>query len=103
MTMTKHIARSVRIPLHNGKKDEFTKLFNSDVLPMLKAQDGFSNEIMMVNDDYAVGVSVWKGADSLNKYVSSTYPKIEEKLRGLTNGKAQVETFDLMAANTLTA
>lgn len=102
-TTTKHVVRSVRIPLQSGKKDEFTKLFNSDVLPMLKAQDGFANELMMVNDQFAVGVSVWKGKDALNKYASATYPKIEEKLRGLTSGTPQVETFELSAVNTLTA
>jgi heme-degrading monooxygenase HmoA len=101
--MNTHIARSVRFPLLSGKKSEFTKVFNSEVLPMLKTQPGFSNELMMVNDDTVVGVSVWNGKDALNKYVSTTYPKIEEKLRGFTSGKAQIETFELTAASTLTA
>ena len=101
--MTTHIARCVRYSLQSGKKAEFTELFNSEVLPMLKAQPGFTNEMMMINDDNVVGISVWNGKDSLIKYTTTTYPKIEEKLRGFMSGKAQVETFELTSANALTA
>jgi len=93
--MQTHTARSVRFPIHAGKKAEFTKLFNSDVLPVLKSQNGFKNEIMLVNDDHVLGISVWTGPDALKQYVTSTYPKIEQKLASLMNGKAEIETFEL--------
>lgn len=97
------IARSVRFPILAGKKDEFTKLFNAEVLPLLKKQDGFKNEIVMVNNDHVVGVSVWSGLDKMKAYESSTYPTVVEKLRSLINGKAEVETFELTTINPLPA
>lgn len=93
--MQTHIARSVRFPIVAGKKTEFTKLFNSEVLPLLKAQDGFKNEIMLVNDDHILGISVWSGPDKLTNYVTSTYPKIEQKLSSLLSGKAEVTTWEM--------
>ncbi len=98
-----HIARSVRFPIHAGKKAEFTKVFNADVLPVLKAQEGFKDEIMLVNDNQVVGISVWNGPDAMKKYVASTYPMIEAKLNGLMSGKPQVETFELASLNVLPA
>ncbi len=100
---TTHIARSVRFPIVAGKKEEFTKLFNSEVLPVLKTQDGFKNEIMLVNDDHVLGISVWNGSDAMKKYVSTTYPTIESKLSSLMSGKVQIETFELAALNVLPA
>ncbi|MDA1082397.1 MAG: hypothetical protein O2973_12120 [Gemmatimonadetes bacterium] len=93
--MQNHIARSVRFPIIAGKKAEFTKVFNSEVLPMLKAQDGFRNEIMLVNDDHVLGISVWSGPDKLDRYATTLYPKIEQKLSSLVNGKVEVETFEM--------
>ena len=92
-----NIARSVRFPIQKRKKAEFTKLFNDELIPILKAHDGFKNEIMMVNDDHVVGVSVWKSSDELNRYASTVYPKLEAKLLTLMTGKPQIETFELTA------
>lgn len=93
------IARSVRFPIVPGKKAEFTKLFNSDVLPVLKQQEGFKDEIMLVNDDHVLAISVWNGQDSLKNYVTTTYPKIEAKLSGLMKEKAVTETFEWTPLN----
>lgn len=101
--MMTHIARSVRFPILAGKKDEFNKVFKAEVVPMLKAQDGFKNEIMLVNDDHVLGISVWSGTDAMKKYVATTYPKVEAKLSGLMSGKVQIETFELTALNVLPA
>lgn len=97
------IARSVRFPIQKGTKAEFTNLFNDELLPILKKQDGFKNEIMLVNDDHVVGVSVWNHVDALNKYASTTYPKLEAKLVTLMTGKPQIENFELTAVNALPA
>ena len=101
--MHTQIARSVRFPIVAGKKVEFTKLFNDKVLPLLRSQDGFKNEIMMINDDHVIGVSVWSGSDSLQKYATVTYPKVEQILSSLMSGKPQIENFELTAVNALPA
>jgi heme-degrading monooxygenase HmoA len=89
------IARSVRFPIQPGKKAEFTKTFAADVLPVLQRQEGFKDEILLVNDDHVLGISVWSGADEMKKYASATYPKIEARLSGLMSGKVQIETFEV--------
>ncbi len=91
-------ARSVRFDLVKGKKADFTKLFNTEVLPTLRKQDGFSDELLMVQDDHVVGVSLWNNAESLKKYEASVYPKIEQLLSPMFSGKAIIETYELATA-----
>jgi heme-degrading monooxygenase HmoA len=101
--MQMHIARSVRFPVQKGKVDEFKKVFTNEILPVLKTQDGFKNELLLVNDEHVVGVSLWRGPDALKKYETSTYPKVAQKLAGLMNGQPQIERFELSAINPLPA
>ena len=82
-----NIARSVRFPIQKGKKTEFTKMFNDELVPVLEAQPRFKNEIGMVNDDHVVGVSLWDRKDELNRYTSTVYPKLEATLLSLKTGK----------------
>lgn len=101
--MQTQTARSVRFSILAGKKEEFNKLFSEKVLPLLKSQEGFQNEIMLVNDDHALGVSVWKSPDALKKYATVTYPKVELILSHIMNGKAQIENFEMTAVNSIPA
>lgn len=91
-------ARSVRFDLVKGKKADFTKLFNSEVLPTLRKQEGFTDELLMVRDDHVVGVSLWNSPDAMKKYELSTYPQIERILSPMLSGKATIETYELATA-----
>jgi len=92
------LARSVRFALVKGKKADCTKLFNAEVLPTLCKQDGFSDELLMVQDDHVVGVSLWYNPESLKKYAASVYPRIAQLLSPMLSGKAIIETYELPTA-----
>jgi heme-degrading monooxygenase HmoA len=96
MTMDK-TARTVRFNLVKGKRADFTKLFNSEVLPTLKKQDGFKNEVLLVQDDHVVGISMWNSPEALKNYETSTYPAIERMLTPVLQGKPTIETYALAA------
>ena len=42
-------ARNVHFQIKPGKEKEFTTLFENEVLPMLRKQNGFQNELTLVN------------------------------------------------------
>ena len=42
-------ARNVHFQIKNGKEQEFAGLFEKDVLPMLRKQNGFLEEVTLVN------------------------------------------------------
>ena len=90
-------ARNVHFQIKNGKEKEFTTLFENEVIPLLRQQSGFQNELTFVNPDEAVGVSLWDDRKSAEAYQASTYPKILAKLNPVIVGTPTVKTYDVTA------
>ena len=95
------IARSVRFDIAADKNEEFHTLFRNEVLPMLKKQAGFKDELLLVKDQHVLAISVWNDVDSARKYESATYPQLDKTLRPIMNGKATVETFKYDSLSTI--
>jgi heme-degrading monooxygenase HmoA len=94
------IARSVRFDIATDKNDEFHTLFRNEILPTLKKQDGFKDELLLVKDQHVLAISVWNDMDSARKYESATYPQLDKALRPVMSGKATVETFKFDSLST---
>ena len=97
----RQIARSVRFDIAPDKTDEFHSLFRNEVLPILKKQDGFKDELLLVQDQHVLAISVWNDMDSARKYESATYPQLDEALRPVMSGKPTVETFKFDSLSTI--
>jgi len=95
------IARSVRFDLAPEKNEEFHSLFRNQVLPILKKQDGFKDELLLVQDQHVLAISVWNDMDSARKYESSTYPQLDKALRPVMSGRPTVETFKFDSLSTI--
>jgi quinol monooxygenase YgiN len=90
-------ARNVQFQLKNGKEAEFKRVFENDVLPILKKEHGFQDELTLVNSNRAMGISLWDNKDSAEKYHTATYPQILEKLSPVIEGTPNVETYEVSA------
>jgi heme-degrading monooxygenase HmoA len=95
------IARSVRFEIAPNKSEEFHTLFRNEILPTLKKQDGFKDELLLVQDQHVLAISVWNNMDSARKYESVTYPQLDKALRPVMSGKATVETFKFDSLSTI--
>jgi heme-degrading monooxygenase HmoA len=95
------IARSVRFDLAPDKNEEFHSLFRNQVLPILKKQDGFKDELLLVQDQHVLAISVWNDMDSARKYESVTYPQLDKALRPVMSGRPTVETFKFDSLSTI--
>ena len=95
-------ARTVHFRIKDGKKDEFTQLFENDVLPMLRQQDGFREELTLFNPERCLGISLWNDENSAKKYHEATYPKVLDALNPVIEGTPKVETYEV-ALSTVTA
>ncbi len=95
------IARSVRFDIATDKNDQFHSLFRNEILPTLKKQDGFKDELLLVKDQHVLAISVWNNADSARKYESTTYPQLDKKLRAVMAGVPAVETFQYNSLSTI--
>ena len=95
-----NVSRNVHFQLKNGKEKEFTTLFEDEILPMLRKQKGFKDELTLVSKDNALGISLWADRASAEAYQTSTYPKVVEKLNPVIVGTPRVETYDVLAGAT---
>src|ERR1700682_6117768 len=95
------IARSVRFDIATDKNEEFHTLFRNEVLPILKKQDGFKDELLLVKDQHVLAISVWNDMDSARKYESATYPQLDKTLRPVMTGRPTVETFKFDSLSTI--
>jgi quinol monooxygenase YgiN len=88
-------ARNVHFQIKNGKENEFKTLFESEVMPTLRKQKGFREELTLVNGSHGLGISLWEDRASAESYQSSTYPRLVEKLNPVIDGAPRVETYDV--------
>lgn len=91
-------ARNVTFDIKQGKRDEFTRLFNSEVIPTLKKQAGFHSELALVHDGHASAISVWNDSKSADKYEKDIYPQLLRQLEPIMSGTATVKTYEVCAS-----
>ena len=87
-------ARNVHFQIKNGKEQEFNTLFEKEVLPMLRRQNGFQQEVTLSNRTDAIGISLWDDRKSAETYQTATYPSVLAKLTGVIEGTPKVETYE---------
>lgn len=87
-------AREVHFQLKNGKEKEFTDLFEKEILPILRKQNGFQEEVTLVNPKGAVGISLWDNRQHAETYGKAGYPQVLAKLTPVIAGTPTVETYE---------
>ncbi len=87
-------ARNVNFQIKTGKEKDFTTLFEKELIPMLRKQGGFLEEVTLVNPKHAIGISLWDNRQSAEAYQTGTYPQVLAKLGGLIEGTPKVETYE---------
>ena len=99
--INKQVARSVRFDIAKDRNEDFLKLFKTEVLPVLKKQDGFKDELLLVHDQHVLAISVWNTADAARKYETATYPQVDKALRPVMTGTPTIETFNYASLSTI--
>jgi hypothetical protein len=90
-------ARSVSFHLKPGRAAEFTKLLDKDIIPELRKQKGFQDEIALVapGGADAIGISVWDLKENAETYASGAYPGVLKALEQVVEGTPQVQTYEV--------
>jgi quinol monooxygenase YgiN len=87
-------ARNVHFQIKKGKETEFTNLFEKEVLPILRKQNGFQEEVTLLNPKGAEFISLWDNEKNAETYVNATYPQILAKLTSFLDGPPRIETYE---------
>lgn len=90
-------ARKVSQTLKPNSAKDFTAKLDSDVIPLLRKQKGFQDEITFTDKDHkkVIGISLWDRKESADSYHRDAYPQVRKMLEHLTDGMAQVETYEV--------
>ncbi|HWC72306.1 MAG TPA: hypothetical protein VG454_00115 [Gemmatimonadales bacterium] len=90
-------ARNVTLHLKADKADEFARTLESDILPILRKQTGFKDELTFVatERDQAVAISLWDNQQNAEAYSREAYPMVLQKLQRVVEGTPRVESYEV--------
>ena len=92
-------ARRVLLNLKDAAKSapELTRRFEKTIVPMLRKQKGFQDEITFVapGGREAFAISLWDKKESADAYNRETYPEVLKVLDGVVEGNPRVDTFEV--------
>jgi len=87
----------VSIQLKPNTHREFTEKFEKEIIPTLKKQQGFQDEILFVvsGGPEVVAISLWDSKENAETYNRVTYPEVLKTLANLVDGTPKVRTYDV--------
>ena len=93
-------ARNVSIHLKSNMLSDYTRTFEKDVLPLLRKQNGFKDEITFAGPGGVdvTAISLWNNKNDADTYNSNAYPQVLKTLAKFIEGTPQVHTFDVVTS-----
>jgi hypothetical protein len=90
-------ARNVSISLKPNTATQFTQTLENDILPLLRKQDGFKDEITFLDSDGkdALAISLWDRKESADAYNRDTYPQVLKGLAKVVEGTPKVHAYEV--------
>lgn len=91
-------ARKVWMQLKPGSIAKFSLLMEQEVIPLLRKQKGFQDEITFFTPsrEDVFGISFWEKAEQAEAYNRLMYPAVLKILSGLIDGNPRVETYEVV-------
>jgi hypothetical protein len=93
-------ARQVSVRLKSNLVSDYTKTFETEILPLLRKQKGFKDEISLSNPGSldATAISLWENKADAETYNATTYPTVLKIVQGMIEGTPKVQTFDVVTS-----
>lgn len=93
-------ARNVTMNLRPNARDEFTRTLDTDIVPILRKQRGFTDELTFVNPTgtQALAISLWDDKASADAYSRDAYPQVLKGLSKVVEGTPVVATYDVSSS-----
>jgi len=91
-------ARNVAIHLKSNMLSDYTRTFEKDVLPVLRKQHGFKDEITFAGAGGVdvTAISLWESKADADAYNTSTYPQVLKTMERFIEGTPKVQTSDVV-------
>jgi hypothetical protein len=93
-------ARNISFHLKPNMLSDYTRAFEKDVLPLLRKQNGFKEELTLAGPGGVdvTAISLWENKNDADTYNTNTYPQVLKTLARFIEGTPQVHTFDVVSS-----
>jgi hypothetical protein len=93
-------ARNISFHLKLNMLSDYTRNFENEVVPLLRKQKGFKDEITLLNSGTmeAIAISLWEDEASAEIYNINTYPQVLKTLARMIDGTPKVQTFQAVTS-----
>ncbi|HEV2195126.1 MAG TPA: hypothetical protein VGR55_06070 [Candidatus Acidoferrum sp.] len=91
-------ARKVSMHLKADGAAEFRKKVESEVIPLLRKQAGFLDEITLLypSGKEVHAFSLWETAEHAEAYNRGAYPEVTKMLTSVVEGAPRVQTYEVL-------
>ena len=93
-------ARNLSFRLKPNTHSDYTHTMETEILPLLKKQKGFKEEMTLSNASSVDGVSIslWESKTDADNYNTSVYPQVIKTLEKVIDGTPRVHTFETVTS-----
>jgi len=90
-------ARQVSMELRPNSHADFTRRIESEILPLLRKQKGFQDEITFVNPagKDAFAISLWDNKESAEAYNRASFAEVTKLLSKVVEGTPRVKSYEV--------
>ncbi len=91
-------ARHVTMHLKPNTRVEFDQIIENDIIPLLRKQHGFQDEIAFVAEEAGtevVAISLWDKNEDAEAYHRGSYPEVLKALANVVDGTPEVQNFEV--------
>ena len=91
-------ARNVSIHLKPNTLSDYTRTFDKDVLPLLRKQNGFKDEITFAGAGGidVTAISLWENKTDAEAYNTKTYPQVLKTMARFIEGTPKVQSSEVV-------
>ncbi|MGC2617100.1 MAG: hypothetical protein WA354_23905 [Terracidiphilus sp.] len=93
-------ARNLTFRVKANMQSDYSNIFENQILPLLRKQKGFKDEIAMCNpgSQDAVSISLWEHKSNADDYNTRVYPEVLKTLGKVIDGTPRVQTFETVVS-----
>jgi hypothetical protein len=91
-------ARNVSFNLKSNMLSDYTRTFDKDILPLLRKQNGFKDEITFSasNGSEVTAISLWDNKASAETYNTNVYPEVLKTMSRFIEGTPKVKNGEVV-------
>ena len=91
-------ARNVSIHLKSNMLSDYTRTFEKEVLPLLRRQHGFKDEITFAGAGGVdvTAISLWENKADADTYNTTAYPQVLKTMERFIEGTPKVQTSEVV-------